>query len=177
MTTKIDLMCDEAVRIANDDTHGYDWDDRDGNPNFDCSGLTYYCAVYAGFLNAKVLLGTHYSGTVIKHFTQAGFRCDNFDGNIYDLERGDIMLRDTNNGHVAIYIGGGQIVEANINEKGTVRGGQSGDQTGHEIHVTKVHANGWTHILTPPKEDATPAPTNQNNEIIKLAKQIIELAS
>ena len=176
--SKVDVMCDEAKRIALDDTHGYDWDDRDGNPNYDCSGLAYGCAVFAKILDASVLLGTHYTGTIINHFTAVGYRCDAFDGNVYDLERGDLLLRDTSNGHVAIYIGNGKMVEANINEKGTVRGGKSGDQTGHEIHVTNVHANGWTHVLTPPDkfkvDSQTEAPNK--NELITMLTKALEIA-
>lgn len=183
MTTRIEKMCDEAIRIANDNRYGYDQLHRDGdNYSFDCSGLTYYCAKFAGY-NVPTT-GTHYTGTIRQHFAAISWRVDAFDGNVGDLEPGDLLLRDTHpDGHVAIYVGNGQMVEASCNELGTVTGGKQGDQTGREIWVCPVRAYAsagrpWTHVLTPPKDNApAPAPINKNDEIIKLAKRIIELVS
>ena len=167
--TKIDKMCDEAVRIANDNSHGYNQAAR-WSPDFDCSSLVYHCAEYAGYNVPKS--GTRYTGTMIEHFSNAGFRVDAFDGNLYDLERGDILLNTSN--HTALYIGDNQIVEASIDERGQISGGQPGDQTGNEIHICDVYNYPWTHVLTAPVE-GEPEPTE--NEIVSLAKRIIELAS
>ena len=166
--TKIDAMCDEAVRIAQDDSHGYNQAAR-WSPDFDCSSLVYHCAEVAGYDVPKS--GTRYTGTMIDHFTKAGFRCDMFDGNLNDLERGDILLHTRD--HTALYIGNGKIVEASIDERGQISGGQSGDQTGNEIHIRNVYSFPWTHVLTAPNEDT---PTPSENEIVRLATRIIELA-
>lgn len=172
MTTRIDKMCDEAVRIAKDDSHGYNQAAR-WSPDFDCSSLVYYCAAKAGY-NVPTS-GTRYTGTMLQHFKNAGFRVDEYDGNLNDLERGDILLNTTY--HTALYIGNGQIVEASIDENGGISGGKTGDQTGHEIHIRSVYNYPWTHVLTAPKDDATPTPTpNQKTELIAALERALKIA-
>lgn len=173
--SKIDKMCNEAERIAANNKYGYDQIDRDGKGNnYDCSGLVYHCAAFAGY--DVPTTGTHYTGTIRQHFGAIGWRIDAFDGNVGDLERGDILLRDTHpDGHVALYVGGGQIVEASSNENGQAIGGQSGDQTGREIWKHAVYGGIWTHVLTPPKEEtATPTDDSKYSRIIALARAIIQ---
>lgn len=46
-----------------------------------------------------------------------------------------------------MYIGGGQIIQASINERGGITGGQSGDQTGGEIHVRYYYNYPWRVLL------------------------------
>lgn len=169
--SRIDTFCNEAVRIANDPTHGYNQAAR-WSPDFDCSSLVYWCAEHAGY-NIPTS-GTRYTGTMIEHFTRAGFRCDEYDYNLNDLERGDILLNTAY--HTAIYIGNDQIVEASIDENGGISGGQPGDQTGHEIHVRNVYSYPWTHVLTAPKDDNNSSGSS-SNEIAELARRILELVS
>ena len=135
------------IDIANDDSHGYDQAHRWG-PDYDCSSMTYEAAYRAGYDISYD--DPRYTGTIIEDFTRAGFRCDTFDGNLGDLEPGDILLNTAY--HVAVYIGGGQLAEASGNEWGGITGGQAGDQTGWEIHIGPVYNYPWTHILTPPSE-------------------------
>lgn len=75
---------------------------------------------------------------------KAGFARLEFDK--AQLRAGDILWRS---GHTEIYIGNGQTVGAIINEKGTARGGEPGDQTGHEIAI-KTLGNNWTYIYRMP---------------------------
>ena len=94
MATKIEKMANYAIGIAKDDSHGYSqarrWPD-DGN-DFDCSSLMYESADHAGY---KVKRGwPRYTGTMLADFTSAGFEAIPFDGNLDDLDKGDIMLRD-----------------------------------------------------------------------------------
>ena len=49
--------------------------------------------------------------------------------------------------HTALYIGGGQLVQASINEYGTVTGGQTGDQTGREIYTRGYYNYPWDCVL------------------------------
>ena len=150
--TRTDAFVNEAIRIAKDNSHGYSQYDR-WNIDYDCSSLMYICGYKAGYALPKS--GTRYTGTMIDHFSKCGFRVDKFDGNLSDLEKGDILLNTAY--HTAVYIGNGQIVEASQSETGGISGRQ-GDQTGHEIHIRNVYNYPWTHVLTPPKE--TPAPKN-----------------
>ena len=153
-TTKTATFVATAINIANDDSHGYSQVNR-WSPDFDCSSLMYFCAEKAGYpINRD---DPRYTGSMIRDFTAIGFRCDAFDGNLSDLEIGDILLNTAY--HTAVYIGSGKIVEASIDENGGVTGARTGDQTGHEIHIRTVYDYPWTHVLTPPKDEQKPAPT------------------
>ena len=146
---RINRFCNHAVDIANDDSHGYSQYHRWG-PDFDCSSLMYECAEYAGYPISQS--DPRYTGSMIDDFTAVGYRCDSFDGNLWDLERGDILLHSAY--HTAVYIGDGQIVEASCDEYGGIEGANPGDQTGFEIHIGGVYNYPWTHILTPPTDYA-----------------------
>lgn len=53
-----------------------------------------------------------------------------------NLKRGDVLLvHNKDHKHTALYLGKNKVVAAHINEKGKTTGGQSGDQTGHEISI------------------------------------------
>ena len=65
-----------------------------------------------------------------------------------NLKRGDILLNEKH--HTAIYVGGGNIVHASLNEKGGIYGGQSGDQTGKEICVRSYYDRPWDLVLRYP---------------------------
>ena len=145
--SKIDKFVAKAIEIANNSKHGYDQTNRWG-PDFDCSSLAYECAHYAGY-NVPTS-GTRYTGTILNDFTKIGWRADKFDGNLFDLDKGDILLNVIN--HVAIYIGDGKLVEASGNEFGGITGGKTGDQTGGEIAIRNVYNYPWDYVLTAPSE-------------------------
>ena len=69
-----------------------------------------------------------------------------------NLKRGDILLvhREKGPQHTAIYIGGGRIVHASLNEKGTTTGGKTGDQTGREITTRDYYDRPWDYVLRYP---------------------------
>lgn len=159
--TKTDVFINRAVEIAKDDSHGYSQQSRWGK-DFDCSSLMYECGYAAGY--NLPMSGTRYTGTMIDHFSKAGFRVDAYDGNLSDLEPGDILLNTTY--HTAVYIGNGKIVEASCSETGGIDGMQ-GDQTGTEIAINPVYNYPWTHVLTPPKDD-----TNGENQHTYTAPQL-----
>lgn len=129
-----------AIEIANDDSHGYSQCSRDGDPDYDCSSLA--LGVY-GFDP-----DSGYSGSICSIFEDAGATVVDFDGNLDDLEAGDILVKE--GAHVAIYIGDGQVVEASSDENGGVEGAESGDQTGDEIHIRDVYDFGWDKVICPP---------------------------
>lgn len=141
------------IAIANDNTHGYDQDNRWG-PDYDCSSF-----VIAGYEQAGIPLKTNgatYTGDMKAVCLSTGFTQVNWNNDISKLVRGDIILNEAN--HVCCYIGNGKIVQASINELGTAQGGQTGDQTGTEIYVRDyyVYHSGWDCVLRFPSNPVTP---------------------
>ena len=172
MSSRVDTFISEAVKIALDPACGYSQVNRWG-PDYDCSSLVYHCAEVAKYDIPKS--GTRYTGTIIEHFSKAGWRVDPFDGNLYDLDPGDILLNVTN--HVAIYRGNGEIVEASCDENGGITGPKHGDQTGAEIRIGPVYNYPWEYVLTAPEESSHKGEESKQEEIIRLARRIIELSS
>ena len=131
-----------ARSIAEDDSHGYDQSSRWG-PDYDCSSF-----VISAFKKAGVPLGCTYTGNMRGDMLRRGF--EDVTGSVdlntgAGLERGDVLLNHVH--HTALYIGGGQIVQASVNELGGVTGGQTGDQTGREISTRGYYNYPWDCVL------------------------------
>lgn len=157
---KIQDMIDYAVAVARDDSHGYSQVRRwpEDGTDFDCSSLMYEAADHAGY---EVKRGwPRYTGSMLDDFTAAGFEAIRFDGNLGDLDPGDIMLNV--GAHTEMYIGNGQFVGAHIAETGGVDGAP-GDQTGNEISICPayVYSSGWDYVLMPPR-DVVPIPDSSD---------------
>lgn len=121
--------------IANDDTHGYDQQYRNG-PDYDCSSFVGTALNQAGF-------NVNPNSTTYNLRTQLlanGFIAIPINA---ARQRGDIFLSTQH--HVVMCTSPTHIVHASINEKGTVRGGQTGDQTGKEICIRTYYnySRGW----------------------------------
>lgn len=133
-----------AVSIANDDTHGYDQENRWGE-DYDCSSL-----IIQAYENAGCLVkteGATSTANMCQIFVECGFTQLDFTDDM-TLYAGDVLWRE---GHCAMYIGDGNIVSAHINELGTTTGGQTGDQTEHEIDVSDLAFSGeWVYVLRLP---------------------------
>ena len=129
----IQKAVDFMVRTANDDTHGYDQTNRNG-PDYDCSSLVATALYNAGF----AVQPSSWTGNLEEQLRKCGF-----DDCCKPWKAGDIHLSTWN--HVNMSINESQIVEATINEKGTVSGGQTGDQTGNEIRIANYYeySEGW----------------------------------
>ena len=138
------------IKIAKDDSHGYDQDNRWGNPDYDCSSLVISAYTQAG-IDVKGA-GATFTGNMKEVFTSLGFEVvvPNDWTSTSEMKRGDVLLNIEH--HTAMYIGDGQIAQASINEKGEVSGGQPGDQTGKEILIRSyyVYPKGWDCILRLP---------------------------
>ena len=111
---------------------------------YDCSGLVIRCLEEAG-IPAKSS-GATYTGNMPEVLPKIGFKdvvksVDLATGS--GMIRGDVLL---GNGHTAFYCGNGKLVHASINEKGTVTGGKSGDQTGREICIRSYYNKPWIHV-------------------------------
>lgn len=128
--------------IAADDSHGYSQIQRYG-PDYDCSSL-----IIEAFKCHGVPLTCYNTSTMKDDMLRNGFELVEFNQFTGEgLRAGDILLNEIH--HTAIYIGGGQVIEANINELGSISGGQPGDQTGKEIWIRPYYrfSKGWDFAL------------------------------
>lgn len=126
--------------IANDNTHGYAQDHRNGDPDYDCSSLVGTALNVAGFNVSK--------GSTTRNLYQQMINCG-FKEIPIDAprKRGDVFLSVGH--HVVMCTDSDNIVHASLNENGGIKNGQPGDQTGKEICIRSYynHKNGWTYHL------------------------------
>lgn len=145
-----------ALAVANDPAHGYDQTSRWG-PDYDCSSL-----VISAFKAAGLPLTATFTGNMKYDFLRNGF-ADASALNAVELnmgaglKRGDVLLNERK--HTAIYLGDGTVIEASINERGGITGGQSGDQTGGEIGIRKYRNYPWDIVLRYVGEEDEPSGT------------------
>ena len=131
-----------ALAIANDNSHGYDQGNRWG-PDYDCSSL-----VITAYKKAGVPLTCTYTGNMLSDMLSHGFRIVTPSVNLVDgsgMQPGDVLLNVRS--HTAMYIGERKIVHASINEFGKTLGGKTGDQTGNEICVRSYYNFPWDYVL------------------------------
>lgn len=152
------------ISIAQDDTHGYDQAHRNG-PDYDCSSLVGTALHNAGF-NVSPASTTR---NLEKQLRNCGFvDCS------APWKAGDVHLKVGY--HVVMSINSSQIAHASINEKGTVTGGQTGDQTGKEICIRDYYnySGGWDMHLRYPTENTSKSNTeNTSKSIDEIAKEVI----
>jgi cell wall-associated NlpC family hydrolase len=152
-----------AVKIANDQSHGYSQQSRYG-PDYDCSSLA-----LSAYKQAGVPIDFNkvcYTGNM-QNLIQYGFKDVTSKVNLNTgngLQRGDILWwhKSGNQGHTAIYIGNNQIVHARGQSYGSPK---TGDQ-GSEIAVTPYYRGSWQHVYryvgggsAKPAPTPTPTPT------------------
>ena len=175
MSRIIDKAIDWAVSIANDPSHGYDQINRWG-PNYDCSSLAISAYEQAGIQIREN--GGSYTGNMKAAFTKCGFKAIPYQKGM-PLQRGDILLNEKH--HTAIYIGGGKLVQASINEKGGIVGGKTGDQTGREISVGSFYEfrHGWDCVLRYTEEEEEKEVITVNVELrqIQLGSKCAEVGT
>ena len=139
----VEKYVQEAINIANDNSHGYSQVRRWG-PDYDCSSLVITVVDNAGIpVKSK---GATYTGNMLAAFLACGFKdvteqVDLSTGR--GLQYGDILLNTVH--HTGIYIDG-TTVEAHASETGG-KDGKTGDQTGGEINVQKYRNYPWDHVL------------------------------
>lgn len=164
-------MIDYVVSTCADDSVGYSQINRWRNPDVDCSSFMYLAAEAGGYDVPKS--GTRYTGTMRNHFVNAGFTAVRFDGNLNDLDPGDIMLHEAD--HTEMYIGGGKFGGAHIDENGSVYGNIGGDQTGNEVSIVNAYNYPWQYVLIPPVDgessggdhtNAIPDSSTQGNGVV-----------
>ena len=147
MGAVIESAVNWAVKIANDNSHGYDQSSRWG-PNYDCSSLVISAFEQAG---CKVKSGgATYTENMKSVFLRYGF--SDVTSKIalstgMGLKRGDVLLNTKSHTALVVEDGGKTIVNASINENGKTTGGRSGDQTGREIYTRGYYNYPWDVVL------------------------------
>lgn len=147
MGAVIESAVNWVVKIANDNSHGYDQSSRWG-PNYDCSSLVISAFEQAG---CKVKSGgATYTGNMKSVFLRYGF--SDVTSKIalstgMGLKRGDVLLNTKSHTALVVEDGGKTIVNASINENGKTTGGRSGDQTGREIYTRGYYNYPWDVVL------------------------------
>jgi len=149
MAKPIDAAVAWAVMIANDDSHGYDQNNRDG-PDYDCSSLLCHAWERAG-VPVMSVGGASYTGDMYAGFTRVGF--DDVTSRVNfstgaGLAKGDVLLRPGH--HTEMMCDATHTVGAHNNELGGVTGGKTGDQTGDEISVQAYRNKSYVYCLRYP---------------------------
>lgn len=139
-----------AIKTSKDPKSGYNRDDRYG-PDYDCSSLITTAWNRAG---VPVQIKDTRTANMRKRYLAVGFKnvtkkvnLDTGEG----LVRGDVLVHEGT--HTAMYVGNGKMVHARGDERGGVRGGKPGDQTGGEIKVTKYSNMHWNLVLRYVEDD------------------------
>ena len=143
--SKIGAAVELARCMANDPTHGYDQQNRWG-ADYDCSSLVITVWEQVGVPVRTG--GATYTGNMREVFVCCGFEDVTSEVSLGDgrgLEAGDVLLNHRN--HTAMMVDKYNLVQASINELGTVTGGQTGDQTGGEIAIRGYYNYPWDCVL------------------------------
>lgn len=135
MSASIDKAVAWAVKIAKDDTHGYDQENRN-SPDYDCSSFVGTALNKAGFDVSK----SSTTRNLRKQLLACGFESISVSSS---RKKGDIFLKEGH--HVIMCVDEDTIVHASINELGKATGGETGDQTGKEICTRSfyTYSGGW----------------------------------
>ena len=140
--TKVEKYVQEAIEIANDNSHGYSQTNRNGCPDYDCSSLV--CAVVDNAGIPVKSKGASYTENMYEAFIMCGFRDVSKTVNLdtgAGLVRGDILLNCEC--HTCIYIGDGKVVNAR-----TDTDCMCGDSHGDEIRIQSYwNFNPWNYVL------------------------------
>lgn len=142
---KIGAAVELARCMASDGKHGYDQSHRWG-PDYDCSSLLITVWEQVGVPVRTG--GATYTGNMREVFLRCGFADVTGEVSLGDgrgLEAGDVLLNHRN--HTAMMVDKYNLVQASINELGTVTGGQTGDQNGGEIAVRSYYNFPWDCVL------------------------------
>ena len=142
---KIGAAVELARCVAADGKHGYDQTHRWG-PDYDCSSLIITVWEQAGVPVRTG--GATYTGNMWEVFLRCGFEDVTGEVSLGDgrgLVAGDVLLNHRN--HTAMMVDKYNLVQARINELGTVTGGQTGDQNGGEIAVRSYYNFPWDCVL------------------------------
>ena len=142
---QVEKYTQEAINIANDNSHGYSMENRWGTPDYDCSSLVITVVDNAGIpVKSK---GATYTGNMLPVFLSCGFK-DVTDKCVLStgagMMKGDILLNVEC--HTGIYIGDNKVVHARSSEGNCM----CGDQSGNEIRTQCYWNFPWNVVLRYP---------------------------
>jgi cell wall-associated NlpC family hydrolase len=149
--TKAEKAVQLALELARDNTHGYSQSNRWG-PDYDCSSFLIHVWEQAGVpVKTK---GATYTGNMRGVFLRCGFVDVTSQVNLKVggmLKPGDVLLN--NRYHTALYVGGGNLVQASSNYDG-----KPGDSSGNEIKERSYYNYPWDCVLRYAGDGQAPAP-------------------
>ena len=169
---KIGAAVELARCMAEDGKHGYDQSHRWG-PDYDCSSLIITVWEQVGVLVRTG--GATYTGNMREVFLRCGFADVTSEVSLGDgrgLVAGDVLLNHRN--HTAMMVDKYNLVQASINELGTVTGGQTGDQNGVEIALRGYYNYPWDCVLRY-REGAYPGAENAAGGAHTTAEETVQL--
>lgn len=136
----IDKACAWAVKIAEDDDHGYT--NGSWGPEYSCISLVMSAYTEAGLDVGKCNIDKLPDRLINKGFEDVTAKVDLKTG--AGLAKGDIMwyVNADKHGHTELYIGGGQMVGARADTDG-----KPGDNKGDEISVVAYADLGWQRVF------------------------------
>lgn len=141
-----------AIAIANDDSHGYSQQNRQG-PDYDCSSLVVNALKHAGLETGDA----SYTGNMKAELMKHDFKWISWSDikSTSNLRRGDILLhRTSTSGHTEFYLGNNK----NVGAHDTYGHPEQGDQTGKEISVNDYWYDYWDGVLRYNGPDIIPNP-------------------
>lgn len=149
--TKAEKAVQIALEIARDNRHGYSQEFRWGQ-DYDCSSF-----VITAWQEAGVPVKTNgatYTGNMRGVFLRSGFVDVTSEINLKTggmLKAGDVLLN--NRYHTALYVGGGNLVQASSNYDG-----KPGDSSGNEIKERSYYNYPWDCVLRYAGDGQAPTP-------------------
>lgn len=164
------LAAENGVKIANDNSHGYNnsYSGRGGNPDYACSSFVTDCYIKAG-VNFGVTCDKVVTADMKKIFTAHGFTDVTNKVNLAtgkNLEVGDVVVKPGT--HVEIFVGNGKLAGARGNASAMrAENGKAGDQTGGEIAVSGYYNFGQNICLryTAKTKTSSTSSSNKNQSV------------
>lgn len=108
----------------------------------DCSAFTHWCLQKAGCVPESLHAASIWTGNQREVYASHGASVMAYSASA--VRAGDLVWRK---GHVAVYMGGGTVAEAYLNEYRRIMGGALGKQASWETRQAAVGYTSWTHII------------------------------